>query len=230
MPALLNNIFPRYILQLIACPPGIMFLSIPFRAMVSSQHQPMEFAGFEALVILLVGVLAGLLMARLEPSFVSTGRWVWVLPALLIASDLARLQMNPRGIPWLSEAWFASEGEGLGVFLVTLPACAIIGYSIGMALSEVFSRWAKAGPMGLALRVLILFLVAAALVSYSAFALRNYEQQSLARWARVRSVIDRPGLEFSLDAKSLCGDQTTADLSLLPTGMYVESLERKGCR
>jgi hypothetical protein len=74
----------------------------------------------QLLVSLFLGTLVGLWMARREPLLVSSGRFIWIAPALVILYDIClRARYQPGGIPWLSDYLFASTGdEGLGVFLL----------------------------------------------------------------------------------------------------------------
>lgn len=227
-PPLFDGLFGPYVLQLIFSIPGVMIASIPLRLAVSSQHQPSKFAGFEALVTLFVGMIVGWGMARLAPPLVSTGRWIWIPPAIVILPDVLRAQFNPSGIPWLSPYLF----ESVSVVFLTFPACSVVGYSIGMTAAELSGRWAKASRLSSLQRSLTLSLVALVLFGSLALALHSFERRSLARWAKVRTVLDPSGLQFSKDAQSLCDDQvgtSPARFVLLPWATYVEILERRGC-
>jgi hypothetical protein len=224
------DFFKRYFVQLFYSVPGVLIASIPLRLILSmfgldSDHQPSKFAGFEELATVLAGVPAGLWIARSYPRWVTSGRWVGVLPALLLLWEYTL----PRGeIPWLSDSLFRSVGDQLGVGF-TLAECALIGYSIGMIAAWIVGRVAIGNRLH---AVVALSLVGAALFGILAFALHDAESRYLANWAGVSSVIDRGGLALAPDAKSLCEAQTNnvyLEVPLLPSGTYVKNLERLGC-
>ena len=101
-----------------------------------------------------------------------------------------------------------------------------------MALADISGRWAKEDRLSYLERILGVSMTAVALFGLFALALYSFERRSLARWASLRSVIDKSRLQFSPDAKSLCGVRTDAPgtgLALLPWGTNVETLERLGC-
>lgn len=213
-----------------------MIVNLPFWALLSKvglskEHQPYGFAGFEALVCLFVGVLVGACVARWKHSFVSTGRWIWVLPAAIILPDIVRIQFRPSGVPWLSEYLFASEGEGLGVFFLTLGLSAT-GYSIGMAVPGIRSLQTHTNRLRSVIRIAWLSAGGVAVFALFAFTLHRFEQRSLTRWARVRLVIERPGLQFSPDPQSLCApgrDAPARNPAYLRSGAHVEYLGHLAC-
>ncbi|PWU12078.1 MAG: hypothetical protein C5B51_01375 [Terriglobia bacterium] len=225
-----------FFLQLLIAIPGVMIASQPIVTALSlfglsTKRQPWEFAGFEAIVSLVTGVLAGRLTGARAPHMVSTGRWIWLPLATLIVPDILREQIHPKPVPWLSEYLFASQGEGLGVYLLTLPACSAIGYSLGISLTSIRRRLSRiAGLTTLEGELLfgsVCFAAGAALF----VVLHGFEQRSIERWKRVRSVIDEPGLQIVADPNLLCGKQpeARAPFLLVPSGTYVESIERRGC-
>lgn len=219
-----------YLLQLIFSAPAVTIAGIPVWALLSALHlssdyQPHRFAGIEALVGLFLGMFAGSWMERRAPLLASSGRWIWLAPAILILPGVLSRQLHPSVVPTLSEYWF-----GLGALLITLPACSVTGYSVGMALASASRGWAAVQRLTSTQRILVVSGVAVVLCGLLALPLRDFERRSLARWARVRSVIDRDGLQFSPDAKSFCNGQINIQNStLLRPGTYVESLERRGC-
>jgi hypothetical protein len=224
-----------FFVQLISSVPGVMRASLPFWAVLSmlgwgSDHQPGRFAGFDALACLFVGVLAGWAVAHAMPAFVSSGRWLW-LPAIVLLPAILREQFQKIDGPWLNGYLFASSELGIGVSLFTFPLCAIAGYSAGMALAGKPGVWAKVDRRFSAIRVLGLSLAAVGFFAFSALALEHYEQRSLARWARIRTVIDKDGLHLVQEARFLCGSQPSLSVRsrILPWGTYVETLERRAC-
>jgi hypothetical protein len=220
----------RYFVQLFYCIPGILIASIPFRHILSmlrldSDHQPSGFAGFEELVTVLAGVFAGLWIARYYPRWVSSGRWVGLLPALVLLWDYP---LSQGEIPWLPDSLFRSGGDQLGVGF-TLAECAPVGYSVGMIAAWVLSRAAS----GNRLRTTVaLSVIGAGLFGILANVLHDAELRYVANWVGVSSVIDRDGLALAADAQSLCEAQTKnvyLEVPLLPSGTYVKNLERLGC-
>jgi len=101
-----------------------------------------------------------------------------------------------------------------------------------MALADISGRWAKEDRLSYLERILGVSMTAVALFGLFALALYNCERRSLARWARLGSVIDKSGLQLSPDAKYFCGiraDTSAARLALLPWGTNVETLESLVC-
>lgn len=224
--------FVWYFLQLIASVPGVMIASLPFWLVLSvfglsSAHQPHRFAGYEALASLFVGVLAGWWMARREPQLISSGRWIWLAPAIVILPDIIRAQLHPTGFPWLPEYLFASRAEGIGAFLLK-SACSAAGYSIGMVLA---GRLPKAKMDRPAMQIGGAVLSVVALFALCALAVHELERRSLAHWARFQSVIDRDGLPLAPEPALLCGPHQGLSIRfrVLPVGTRVETLERRAC-
>jgi hypothetical protein len=220
----------RYFLQLLCSYPAVSIAIIPFSAVLSRLGFSGElssnkfFAGYEALLCLFVGPFIGWIVGHLKPSFVSSGRWIWILPAMIIVPDMVR-QLLHQSIPWIPEYFFATNAnERLGVYLGTLPTCSAVGYSIGMFFTRVrrFRSVIKAA---------IVTIAGVALFCLFASLLRKFENSRLESWARVRTVIDRAGLPFSADVRLLCGpkDLASSRAFLLRSGTYVETLERRGC-
>jgi hypothetical protein len=226
----------RYFLQLLVFCPVVMLAGIPFSALLSilglSGEHPSHtrFAGYEGLVCLFVGITVGWIMGRKVPSFVPIGRWIWVLPAIVVFPDMVREGLRSQPVPWLPEEFFATGGnEGLGVFFFMLPTFSAVGYSIGMALVGTKSQWAKLtrlSPMPHAVTMTVAWV---ALFSLLILFAHNFERSRIERWSRVRTVIDRPGLSLSSDANQICTTRTSRGGLLLPTGTMVEGLERRVC-
>lgn len=213
-----------------------MLASVPFSALLSilglSGEHPSHthFAGYEGIVCLFVGIAVGWIIGRKVPAFVPIGRWIWVLPAIVVFPDMVREGLSSQPVPWLPEEFFATGGnEGLGVFLLMLPTFSAAGYSIGMALVGTKQKWARLthlSPMPHAVTVIMAWLVVFTILALSA---HSFERSRIEKWSRVRTVIDRPGLSLSTDANQLCSTRTSSGGLLLPTGTMVEGLERRVC-
>jgi hypothetical protein len=222
----------RYFLQLILSYPAAYIAGMPISAFLfnGGEVPGIHFAGYEALACLFVSPLIGWIVGRYAPSFIPTGLWIWVLPVAAVLPGLLWERAHPRPVPWLPDYLFAtSSNEGLGVYLLTLPCCAAIGYSLGMLLFSLIRRGSGASRSNFAFRVGTLFAAAAIVFSLLAKDLREFERVSLERWGRVGFVIS-DGLQVSPDAKLLCQEYTPQrSLPLLPRGTAVERLELLAC-
>jgi len=222
----------RYFLQLLVFCPVIVLASVPFSALLSilglSGEHPSNthFAGYEGIVCLFVGIAVGWIIGRKVPECVPIGRWIWVLPAIVVFPDMVREGLSSQPVPWLPDEFFATPGnEGLGVFFFMRPTLSAVGYSIGMALVGTNPKWAKLtrlSPMPLAVTITMAWGAIFGLLVLSA---RGFESSRIERWSRVRTVIDRPGLSVSTDANQLCMTNKSTGGLLLPTGTMVERLE-----
>jgi hypothetical protein len=132
-----------------------MLAGAPFFALLSvlgfgGEHPAhIHFAGYDALVCLSVGLIAGWVIGCVSPTLVPSGRWIWVLPAIVSLPDMVREGLASGPVPWLPESWFvAGTNEGLGVYLLTLPACSALGYSIGMRLAGLKFRLGEVKSSG----------------------------------------------------------------------------------
>jgi hypothetical protein len=184
---------------------------------LAGEHPPyIYFAGYDTLLCLFVSPILGWTAGRVAPSLLLTGRWTWVLPAILL---IPMIILGPRTapVPSLPDGFFITgSNEGLGVVLFTLPMCSAIGYLIGMLLLG----------MRRVLRIGIVVAIGAALFIPCALILHRYERATIESWSKVRSVIDPLGLPFSPDPNFLCA-HPTGQLSLLHA--TVEDLETRVC-
>jgi hypothetical protein len=226
----------RYFLQAVFCYPAILLAGAPFSALLSllgfgGEHPShTHFAGYEGIVCLFVGITSGWTIGRQVPSLVPSGRWIWVLPAIVVFPDMVREGFRSQPVPWLPGDFFATpDNEGLGVFLFRLPTLSAVGYSIGMALVGTKPTWARLthlSPLLHAVTVITAWFVVFALLALFA---HGFERSRIEKWSRVRTVIDRPGLSLSADANQLCSTPTSSGGLLLPSGTMVEGLERRFC-
>ncbi len=214
-----------YLSQLVLSYPSTMFAAWTVSLLLSAFGFPsgrhsgqIYFAGYQALLCLFVGPVVGRVIGNLLPGAITAGRWLWVLgvPVLVLALNHGA----PHGpILTLPEEFFSTGGnEGAGVFLVTLPACSAIGYSLGMALApgpRLFSRHAY------------VLVIAAVLFFGSAFLMRKFERSTMQNWSRIREVVDPIGLRFSRDAESLCTGPCSAAFPVVKG--TVEIRERRVC-
>lgn len=210
-----------------------MLASVPFQSLLSflgfsGEHSSQTyFAGYEGIVCIFLGIVVGWITGRKVRKFLPIGRWIWVLPAIVVFPDIAREVLNSQPVPWLPEEFFATgDNEGLGVFLFMLPTFSAVGYSIGMALVDTKPTWEKLTPMPSAVTITV---ACVALFNLLAFFAHGFERSRIEMWSRVRTVIDRPGLSLSTDATQLCATRTSIDGLFLPAGTMVEGLERRFC-
>jgi len=222
-----------YCLQLIFCYPLTMLAVWPVSALLgtlglSGEHPShIYFAGYRALLCLFVGPIVGWAVGRMSPSRVTVGRWLWLLPAVvLIPSIIHAMRTGP--VPWLPEEFFITgDNEGLGVVFITLPACSAIGYSVGMVLAGMPGERAITYAIRPILRIALALVIGAALFVPCAALLSRFERAKMQSWSKVRSVIDPSGLRFSPDPNQLCAAPSSSALPLLQA--TVESLESRIC-
>lgn len=226
----------QYLLQLLTACPLIILVSDPFSAVLrilglSGEHSShTHFAGYEGIACMFVGIVVGWFTGRKTSAFVLTGRWIWVLPAIVTFPDMIRQGLNLQPVPRLPEEFFATGGnEGLGVVLFMFPTFSAIGYSIGMALVGTKPRWARLTrhiPLPHAATITVVGFLPFTVLALSA---HTFERSRIEKWSRIRTVIERPGLSLSADANQLCSARTSGDGLLLPIGTMVEGLERRVC-
>jgi hypothetical protein len=222
----------RYAFQLLLCYPVTLLASLPLSLVLSKvglsgEHQSqIYFGGYDALLYLFIAPIVGWGAGRLAPSLVSTGRWIWAAPVIVVLWDIVGEEFRPQSVPWPPEYLFAI-GEGLGVYLFTLPACSAAGYSIGMAFVGISRRWGRLTQS----HIVALGLAGVLLFSLLAALMHNLERAKLDSWNRLRTVIDHSGLPFSHDAGLLCANPTNPPGSiLLADWTTAESLERRACK
>ncbi len=224
-----------YGLQLISSYPATMLVVLPLAVLLGSfglsgdHPSHIHFAGYEALLCLLVGPWIGYTAAWLAPTLAPTGRWMWVPASPVVISLIVKAMLPPQRVPWLPEEFFVTAGnEGLSVVLLTLPACSAMGYSIGVLLAGGFRSRTGGGRAGLARQLLLLALISLALLVPLTSVVHKFEQTRVLGWSKVRSIIEPLGLPISTDPNLLCAAPTGARLHLLRPAM-VESLGSGVC-
>ena len=136
----------------------------------------------------------GWAVTRWKPAFMSTGRWVWFLPSVVVVPDLLYELLRRQQVLWLPESLFATgSNEGLAVYLLTLPTCSAIGYSIG----AYFKGRTTLHGGGSTAKAIAVFISVLALLTLLA---HNVESGRIAKWKSLRFVIDPEGLNFSAEA------------------------------
>lgn len=209
----------RYFSQLIVSYPLAMLAGLPLSAALSvlglGEHgQDIYFAGYRAMVCLVAGSFIGWIIGRRVPHLVPTGRWIWALPGFVVFLAIVGDFLVSMSIPWLPETFFAtSSNEGLGVYLLTLPAFSALGYSVGMAL--VGKRLSGVAVLASALLFSILVVFA-----------HEFERSRIEAWSRTKFVMDTQGLRFSRDPYILC---SSGEAQLLRSGTAVEAMEYRDC-
>jgi hypothetical protein len=218
----------RYFAQLFLCYPATLLIAKPISAILSyfglngDYPSKVHFAGYDALICLLVSAVIGSMIGRDSPSLALTGRWIWVVPCVFVVPDILRTEFHRGSVLWLPEYLFQTRSNlGFEVLFFTLPACSAIGYSFGVAIlsKRPFSEWRTPKFAAICVGTFSLLVL-----------LMNFiEEAKMARWSRVRSVIGAPGLELARSPYPLCQVPPSGDL-LLPAGTMVESLlERRAC-
>lgn len=138
----IRNDFVRYLGQLLLMYPLTLVSSIPVFWAFShfgldgDLGHGITFAGFGALICFYVGALLGYILALQMPSLIATGYWIWIPPTVLIFFDFPTLLRSGFAPRFLDYLYATGDNEGLGVFLVTLPSSALIGYSLGVFLAK----------------------------------------------------------------------------------------------
>jgi len=223
----------KYLAQLVGCALGAGLARLPLSLVlslfgISGDHgRDLYFAGYDALLSVFVGLIGGWWVGRLRPSYVMTGRWIWLLPSVVIMPDMVRREALNRSTLQVSEYFFAIDPSGLGmaaVTLFTIPLFASIGYSLGMIAvdSGPTKRTRSIIPRAIAFFIgAILFLAIG--VSY----MHHFERRRIEAWSSVRYVIER-STPFSADPLLLCGGSPPSQRALDMFTM-VQSLERRAC-
>jgi hypothetical protein len=122
------------------------------------------------------------------------------------------------------------DNEGLGVYLLTLPVCATVGYSLGMILLSLNRRWPSGTRLQFVVRVAILLLVAGVGLGFLSTRLHDFERAVFERRANIRRVMS-DALQVSSDPKLFCDEYIPKRyLPLLPRGTVVQKLDRRACR
>lgn len=214
----------RYLAQFLLCYPVVWIASLalsPFVSLIGlGNWGRIHFVGYESLLLFCVAAVLGRIAFSQEPSLRSSGQWIWVLPVLALVGDI--VQNLRRPIPWPTEPLFSTPGGGgLGPILIGMPAFAAAGYSAGMMLAARGKQADSAVPhtvvVGFGLFVIVLSSV-----------LYGFENVSMAKWSKVRTVSDNTGSWLAPDSKTLCANQAAGPL--LRWGTYVEMLgERRAC-
>jgi hypothetical protein len=135
----------QFVIQAISVPVVVEVLAFSFLFLGSVVVKPLLAAGELADGALVggIGFLGGLMLARIAPSLISTGGWIWV-PALAlfaagIGSDLWVLPRYYEGsYARVLAMWFyITEGdEGARIVFVTYPVYATVAYSVAMFLGS----------------------------------------------------------------------------------------------
>lgn len=98
------------------------------------------FQVLEAIAVGLVGFLLGMCVKRIKPTVHTTGRWVWVLPAILLLIGVG-WEWYDFGVKEVFEGFFfrvyPNGGEGpIGREIVTYPTLSTSCYALAMIM-----RW-----------------------------------------------------------------------------------------
>ncbi len=220
----------EFCLQLVFCYPLVMLVVAPVAALLGrfglSGDLPshIHFAGYEALLCLLIGPVIGWQVGSFAPWLVASGKWLWVLPTFVLGyavCNAARSQL----VPWLPEEFFASpSNERIAVYFLTLPSCSAVGYSIGMASQCAWQfkpRWD--GILG----GLVSMAIGSVLFFASVGLVHRFECAKWESWSKLRFIIDPSGLRFASDPGALCADSNAGRFPLIIA--HVESLETRIC-
>jgi hypothetical protein len=148
----------------------------------------------------------------------------------IVVPDVLR-ELRHSSLAVLPEYFFATGGnEGLPVYLLTLPACAAAGYSLGMVFFGLNSRWPAVTRWRSVLRLAVLLLAAGVSLGFLGSRLRNFERATLERRVNIRLTISE-ALQVSPAPELFCEEYTPSrTLPLLPRGTVVEKLDRRACR
>lgn len=129
--------FYSVITQTLLTPIISFVFNLPIGAVLESSgahpgdvHHPFARLGMPP-IALATGYLLGFYVRRVFPRFSRGGRWAWVLPSLVFVLGIL-LYVRRDSVRSALLLMFDVEGEeGLGVWLVSLPAIFSVGYSLG---------------------------------------------------------------------------------------------------
>ncbi|MEQ1946612.1 MAG: hypothetical protein ABL995_05460 [Bryobacteraceae bacterium] len=219
-----------YLLQLLLSYPAIGIASLPVVHLltaigVSGKHpHGVYFAGYDLLIYALVaGPVIGWVSVRLAPVLAITGRWIWLPPvALWLILWIGATSVSHRYLP---EQFFATgDNEGLGVFFVSRPAFAAIGYSLGAAGAKwVISRTSGGSGWRLVLSYAALLALFAALVPF----MRRLEDNRLFE-ANTHPYVVVHSVSLEESPEAVCRG-TNAGTVTISTGDKVDSGEQRAC-
>lgn len=187
------------------------------------------FAGYRILVCLFVGPMISWYLGHKMPWLVATGRWIWMLPVVVMFPEMIREELGDQRVPYLPEYFFATAGEGsFGVDLFSLPTFCALGYSIGMAVVGMGTKWwPKSDSLHPGRHIVAFALAWIVLFSALASLAHQFEYSKIERWSRVRSLID--DLWLSPDASLVCTGPASRNGIQLTGAIMVEGLERRAC-
>jgi hypothetical protein len=107
---------------------------------------------------------------------------------------------------------------------------AAVGYSLGMVLFSLNSRWPAATRLRSISRLAILLLVAGAGLAFLGLGLHKFERATFERRVNIRRVIS-DALRVSPDPKLFCEEYVPSRyLDVLPRGTVVQKVDRRACR
>ena len=198
----------RYLLQLLFVYPLIVLLASPINVILSYRgisgdlDEGTTFAGFESLSVLYVGLLVGWAMGRLQPSLLSSGMWLWLLPAVGIMADVGPgLLRSGTALSRFEYIYSSGNNEHLAVLFVTLPAFATLGYSTGMA----FAAWErKCLKVPRAPQRAMQFTVWLATFLALVALMRNVEHRLVEHDKKLLIALGTRDVQIALDPRSLC--------------------------
>lgn len=224
-----------YFAQLAFSYPATYVASLPVTAFLarhglSGDHGPgVHFAGYEVLGCLLLGPCVGWAVGRFKPSLVRTGCWIWILPVGVVVPDALR-ESRHSSLARLPEYFFTQVGDpGLAVYLLMLPTCAAVGYSLGMVLLSLNDIWPSATRLRFVVRLAILLLAAGLGLGFLGSKLHNFERATFERRVNIRRVL-ADALQVLPDPKLFCEEYTPSGrLPLLPRGTVIEKVDRRAC-
>lgn len=225
----------RYFAQVVFSSAATLLGSIPVTAFLarygfSGDDRPgVHFAGYEILACLLLGPFVGWAVGRFKPSLVRTGCWIWIIPVAIVVPDAVR-ESRHSSLARLPEYFFTQVGDpGLAVYLLMLPTCAAVGYSLGMVFLSLNDIWPSATRLRSVFRLAILLLVGGVGLGFLGLTLHDFEHATFERRAKIRLVM-WDALQVSPDPKLFCEEYIPSQrLPLLPGGTVVEKLDRRAC-
>ncbi len=213
----------RYLFQFFVCYPAAWVAGSVVSALLSSlgfgNYGVIRFAGYDCVLVLYIGAIAGWGVARVTPGLRSSGQWIWVLPVAAFAADL--IGDVGRPIPWPPESLFTTPGEGvIGPYVVGFPAFLAAGYSLGFVLFGTASRTTALSTRRGAI-------VVGSLTGLLCFGLRQFEEVRTDRWSRIRTPMTNVFLTH--DAASLCANPESSGGPLTRWGYFEMLGERRAC-
>lgn len=188
-----------------------------------------SFLGFDALVFLYVGFFVGWIAAKLVPSLIPAGLWIWILPVAILSIGLFHAVVYHNFTGYFEDFYVTGANEGLGVIFVTIPALASAGYSAGMVM-VLYDR--RNRPLRMGRRLLTFALVWTSSLALGVALIPGVASKVVARDRNLQMVARPEGAVLWATPGPLCSgsrNQMERPYITLQNGTWLHSLQRAKC-